>query len=365
MYQIRSGFELPCLDSEREPGRMGTEGGGKLTAALPRSGGRPDGIVGRGVMVPEHGSQHLSPSARPTSYSESRPGRSAEAVAHGLRLLGMSSREARMYLAFLSGPRGAREAAEIAGLHRATAYRVLLRLLDRGLVTSIGQTPRRFQAMDPSTLFRRLELFYRDETELPGCFAEAFAARGEVRLGNLGPLPVLDAPPRILAPEGRSTHPAIVELSQAKRAVAAVVRPLSTPVAYRTALVRALGHLARSGIHLRLITDATPADYRFCRAVVREAGGAGAPIQIRHYSPVVSQLYSIDRQTIVRIPSLGASNRSPPVGLAICDRARVQILVNRFESLWTEAASAALDAASGPEPARSLTRNEGRMAASS
>lgn len=261
-----------------------------------------------------------------------------------------------MYLAFLAAPRTAREAAEIAGLHRATGYRVLLRLLDRGLISSDGRSPRRFQAVDPSTLFRRLESFYHDETELPSCFAEAFEGDSHARLSGLSTLAGLAAEaPRILAPEGESVHPAILELSHAKRAVAAVVRPLSAPIGYRNALARTLGRLARNGVHIRLITDAMPADYRFCRAVFREAGGTAPKIQVRHYSPVASQLYSIDRRTVVRIPTLGASNRAPPVGVVISDRGRVQILVSRFESLWTEAAAASWALGSNHGPARSFT----------
>jgi hypothetical protein len=261
-----------------------------------------------------------------------------------------------MYLAFLQGPLGAREAAELAGLHRATGYRVLLRLIDRGLVISNGRTPRRFRAVEPATLFRRLELFYRDETEIPSSLAEAFGGGSEPRPVHLLPIEGHEEAPRILAMEGRATHPAIFELSQAKRAVAAVVRPLSTPVGYRNALARTLGNLARNGVNIRMITDALPADYRFCRMVVREAGGTAAPIQVRHYCPIASQLYSIDRQKVVRIPTLGASNRALPVGVAISDRARVQALVNRFESLWTEAAGASRVLGSGNEPARSPLR---------
>jgi hypothetical protein len=133
--------------------------------------------------------------------------------------------------------------------------------------------------------------------------------------------------------------------------VAAIVRPLSTPVSYRNALARTLGHLARDGVRVRLITDAMPADYRFLRTVVREAGGTSSSIQVRHFCPVLSQLYSIDRRTVVRIPTLGASNRALPVGVAIRDRSRVQALVTRFESLWAESTGSLRTLGSGHEPA--------------
>jgi len=271
-------------------------------------------------------------------------------MSHGFRLLGMSSREVRMYAAFLDGPRGAREAAEIAGLHRATAYRVLIRLLDRGLIQTDGQVPRRFRAVDPTILFHRLELFYRDETEIPNCFVEAFGQAPELRPKGPSTFPAPTGTLRVLAAEGRSTYPAIAVLSQAKTSVAAVVHPMSNPAGFRNALARALGHLARSGVRVRLITDALPVDYRFYRAVVREAGPASASVEVRHLCPCLSQLFLIDRQTVLRIPTLGVSNRAPPIAVAVNDRARVRLYVARFEALWTEAAGSPRTAPMGHEP---------------
>ena len=363
--------------SEPSPSPPGTDPAGgarsrpnQLSRASPPQESSPPsyrsvGLVDRAIDAPGRPPGSPAVELRPSHSRGIHGGRSTLGGLHGLSLLGLSAREARLYFAFLDGPRSAREAAEIAGLHRATGYRVLLRLLDRGLIASHGLTPRRFQAIDPGILFRRLELFYRDETEIPGLLAEAFGAEGEPRPNGLPSGVGVTEPPRILAPEGRSPHPAILELARAKRAVAAVVRPQSTPVSYRTALARTLGQLVRSGIHVRLITDAMPADYRFCRAVVREAGGSAATIQIRHFSPVATQLYSVDRQTVVRIPTLGASSRSAPVGVALDDRARVQSLVTRFESLWSEATGPAPALRPHPDSARTSARYEYRVASSS
>jgi len=370
MSRFWPGFEPLCLTPGREAGFLSTRDPIGTSGAMRNSGDRMLGaqtpvFIGRGGGDPEYGGRFPTPGAASSTIAPSGSGRSTEGVTKGLRLVGMSSREARMYIAFLDAPRSAREAAEIAGLYRATGYRVLLRLLDRGLVVSNGQSPRRFQSMDPSVLFRRLELFYHDETEILGCIAEAFANRSQSsETGYLPRASQMEAP-RILAPERRSTHPAILELSRAKRTVAAVVRPLATPVEYRTALARTLGQLSRNGVPIRLITDAMPGDYRFCRAVAREAGGTAQPIQVRHYSPVLSQLYSIDRQTIVRIPTLGASNRAPPVAVAITDRPRVQHLVTRFEALWAEAVGANGMLKSRREPNRLPTRIDNRLTASS
>jgi Sugar-specific transcriptional regulator TrmB len=361
MYRFRPRFERSRLTSGKEPNSGTTAHAGRTTdglRAVPQAsiGARSTSLTGRTVLSREHPAHGVSP--RSSSAPLARTPRSAEVTVQGFRLLGMSAREARMYLAFLRGSLGAREAAEIAGLHRATGYRVLLRLLDRGLVVSNGRTPRRFHSVEPSVLFRRLELFYRDETEIPSSLAEAFGSWTETRLSSLSISPLQTEPPRILAVEGKSLHPVLSELLLAKRSVAAVVRPLATPVTYRNALARALGNLARNGVNIRLITDATPADYRFCRAITREAGASAAPVQVRHFCPVSSQLLSIDRQTVIRIPTLGTSNRAPPVGVAITDRARVQALVNRFESLWTEAAGASRVLGSGTDPPHPVLRGE-------
>jgi len=343
MIRLGPGWESQQANGQVGYGRTAAVGRARVRSHGDHAG-EPESPI---AFVPER-ELHGAPSASHGSPSPwTSPGHSAVMVAAGLRLLGLSARDARMYLAFLDAPRGAREASEMAGLHRATGYRVLLRLLDRGLVVSDGRVPRHFRALDPATLFHRLERFHHDETEIPVYFAEALGGRSEARPSGHGSLVGPVEAPRILAAEGKSTHPALLELSRAERSVAAVVRPLSTPVSYRNALARTLGHLARKGVRIRLITDAMPADYRFCRAVVREAGDAADLVHIRHYSPLASQLYSVDRQKVVRIPTLGSPSRAPPVGVEVSDRARVHALVNRFESLWTESVRAARGSGEG------------------
>jgi Sugar-specific transcriptional regulator TrmB len=258
-------------------------------------------------------------------------------IVQGLRLLGLSSREGKMFLALIRGPLGAREASEQAGLHRATGYRVLLRLLDRGLVAGNGRTPQAFHAVSPAVLFRRLELFYRDETEIPGHFAEALVHGADTSTSRPTIVPLPSDRPRLLAAEGKNQHPALLALSAAKRSATAIVRPLATPVGYRLGLARALGQLARRGVSVRLITDATPADYRFSRAIHREAGGSSAALQVRHYCPLAAHIYTIDRERVIRLPTLGASSRVSPVAVLLDDAARVRAQVSRFEGLWAEA----------------------------
>ena len=342
MYRFSAKSESSRISAGREPDpqRPRNSAGFDLDPWRSNEGSlgmRTDGIVDHSALGTPRGVHASAPTPPPPSPTRISWAGSSDAVAQGLRFLGMSGREARLYLAFRDAARGAREAAEVAGLHRATCYRILLRLFDRGLIVSDGGRPRRYHAVDLATLFRRLEQFYRDETEIPGCFVEAFGSRRENLPNGHFAVPHIEEHPRVLAPQGRGLHPAILELSGAKRAVAMVVRPLSAPIGYRRALARTLGQLARNGVHIRLITDALPSDYRFCSAVFRESGSARSAVQVRHFSPVMSQFYSIDRRTIVRIPTLGVSTRAAPVAVAIHDRARVQALVTRFESLWSEA----------------------------
>ena len=242
-----------------------------------------------------------------------------------------------MYRALSPGPRSAREAVEVAGLHRATGYRVLLRLLDRGIVRDDGRNPRGFRSVEPSVLFQRLGMFYQDEAEIAGFLSEAFGRSPEslpaARFGGAVP----DGRPRILAAQGRAPHPAVVKVAEARHSVGVMIRPLASPVPYRLALSKALGQAARDGASIRLITDATPADYRFWNAVVRESGEARGNLQLRHYSPLAAHLYAIDRRRIVRLPALGGSSRAPPVAVVLEDPANVRAHVNRFEALWTEA----------------------------
>ncbi len=364
MYQSSGGFEASRLSLERELASYGVISGRGSSAA---TGGRAFERRGNGFAQDRNGyaTESMERGSRPRPANADGPGEpelgvgeTPATVVQGLRLLGLSPREGKMFLALIRGPLGAREASEVAGLHRATGYRVLLRLLDRGLVSGNGRNPQAFHAVSPAVLFRRLELFYRDETEIPGHFAEALVHGSEPALARPPALPgSLTERPRILAPEGRAPHPALLVLGAAKRSATAIVRPLSTPVSYRAALARTLGQLARRGVNVRVVTDATPADYRFSRAIHRESGGALAGLQVRHYCPLAAHVYTVDRERVIRLPTLGASSRIPPVAVLLDDAARVRAQVSRFEGLWGEAYGAV-------QPLRSTRGATVRVAAS-
>jgi hypothetical protein len=267
--------------------------------------------------------------------------RSPASLVQGLRLIGMPAREARLYLALVRGPLGVREAADVAGLHRATAYRVLLRLLDRGMVVGDGRSPQRFHAVAPDVLLHRLHGLFQEEAEIAALLGEVY---GRWVVASLGTPTALDGPvaerPRILSVEGRSPHPALAELLEARQSVDVLVRPLAMSLSHRTGLARTLGRLARQGVRIRVVTDATPADYRFATAMAREAGDRTAAVQVRHFTPVVGHFYITDARRVIRLPTLGVFGRAPQVAVVVEDLPRVRAQIARFESLWTEGSGA-------------------------
>jgi hypothetical protein len=346
MYQFRNRDESNRLNSDEKPnegtvpparGVQNSSSGTPFARTSPVDSGF---FATSAASIPGSFLAPRSAVAGSLSSSPAPAPPSAEAMVEGFRLLGMTPREARVYLALRDASRGAREATQRAGLHRATGYRVLQRLLDRGLITGDGRKPQRYRAVDPAILFRRLELFYRDETEIPNFLAGSFGSKASVDSLSFVPGDGFAHPVRILVAEGRGTHPALAELGHARHTLSVVVRPLATPVAFRGSLARLLGKLARSGVQIRLVCDATPADHRFCAAMLREAKGAPTPIHVRHYSPVASNFFSIDRQRVIRLATLGVSNRKPPVGISIEETSSVRALVSRFEALWSEALAA-------------------------
>ncbi len=259
-------------------------------------------------------------------------------LASGLKVAGMPLRQARLYLALAGGPRTAREAARIARTHRATAYRLLLRLLERGLIVGDGRTPQRFQAVAPEVVLSRLERFLREEADLCANLCGAYASR--LRGPNLetGTRPLAADPPEVLSRRVAGTHPVLAELEESRQTLDVVLRPIALPPALRLGLQRLLGSLLRRGVRVRIVTDATPQDQRFVAAVAREAGDPRRQLSHRHLGPVGAHYYLIDARTSVRVPSMGFVGRAPEIAVVDHDQARVERHVQRFESLWAEAA---------------------------
>jgi Sugar-specific transcriptional regulator TrmB len=255
----------------------------------------------------------------------------------GLRILGLPGREARLYLSLVqSGPRGVREAAEGARLNRATAYRVLLRLLSRGLVIGDGRTPQTFHALSIDLALRRLGSFLHEEEELNTWLAEYClrAARPVSSLESSGP-GTEDF--RLLTPREGTEHPALAELSEARHTIEAAFRPLSAGVSFRSGLIRVLGKSARAGVRVRVLLEAGPSDRRYGDRLLREAGGMSPSLEVRHYSPMAAHFYVIDSRRMIRFVTLGSLGRGSEIALFTETPPKVRTQLGRFEGMWGEA----------------------------
>jgi sugar-specific transcriptional regulator TrmB len=257
-------------------------------------------------------------------------------LAAGLRLVGMPQRQARLYLALSRGPQTARHAAEIARLHRATAYRLLVRLLERGLIIGGGWSPQKFQAVPPELLMSRLEGFLREEADLcatlTGTYARWARAVPEGHDRELrGELP------QVLPRRPGGNDLILAEIESARQTLDLVARPVDCTIPFRTSLLRTLGNLTRRGVRVRLLTDATPPDQRFVAALARDPGDSRRLLTRRHLAPVGAHYYLCDSRVAVRLPAFGFTSHLPGIAIAERDPVRVRAQVERFETLWAQA----------------------------
>ena len=256
--------------------------------------------------------------------------------------LGFSEREARLYLVLLrAGPMEAREAAGLATLHRATAYRALLRLLMRGVIVGDGRTPQRFQAIGIDIILTRVGTFLREEEELNVLAVQAAKASVlPLENGRSGSPTHLSHGPEFLSRSAGGAHPALVKISGARRTLDVMFRPLAAPPSFRAALVQTITRLIRSGVYVRLVLDATVADRRMMERLTRE-GVAGSPaLQVRHFTPLGAHSYIVDGSRTIRFPILGILTRTGDVAILSDDPERVSTEVGRFEAVWSRATSA-------------------------
>jgi hypothetical protein len=264
------------------------------------------------------------------AYPDGAPG-----LASGLKLVGMAQRQARLYLAVSREPQTARNAANEARFHRATAYRLIVRLLERGLIVGDGGSPQRFRAAPPEMLLTRLEGFLREEADLCSALTRAYLRPGlGFPLAHPGSGP--NEPPRILAIRGGAHDPALAEIDATRQTLDLVLRPVGCSIAFRSGLLRTLGNLLRRGVRIRLLTDATPADQRFIAALSRERGDQARLLQRRHVAPVGAHYYICDGRIAIRLPALSLAGQVSAIALAERDPDRVQAQVERFRVLWDQ-----------------------------
>ena len=258
----------------------------------------------------------------------------------GLRLLELSPREAALYLTLCRrGPVEVRRVGGEARIHRATTYRLLSRLTRRGLVLAESVRPRRYVALPPEAVLRRVSSFLHEEEEVVLAIAEIYAKWAS------GLLPAASGPRSWLVPTmgsvgERFPEPSVLELlARGRHSLELMFRPSTSGLTYRTRLRSALARLVRSGVHTRLLIDASIAGLRFERALVAEVGSFGGPLEVHHYTPAGAHFYVVDGRLLLRLPAL--SERAGPSETAVVtdDPTRVRMQVARFEALWTEAAT--------------------------
>jgi hypothetical protein len=88
---------------------------------------------------------------------------------------------------------------------------------------------------------------------------------------------------------------------------------------------------------VRVLTEASPGDGLFMEAVRRLFGQHPAPLSHRRYAPAVSHCYLIDRDHLLRIPTVRLGGREPAMAILDYDGPRVEAQIARFEALWAEA----------------------------
>lgn len=267
-----------------------------------------------------------------------------------LRPFGLSSREARMYLALArTGRTRARDATEGARLERATAYRVLARLVARGLVSEHPAYPREYSAIPLRMLIERNVAFLRDEIELRRWLVpvfpdgtEAAGIGGHDLRGERFPKGILpEIPDRgpcrasLIRYDAPTDSGLLGVVQGAHRSVDAVVRSIDIGPDLRSKMVGALVRAAMRGLMVRVVLDYQTTDRRLASALRRAPSGSN--LEIRHYTPLGGHFYVLDGRTAVRFPLPRCFPDDSAPGLLSKDPAFVQSQITRFESVWEDA----------------------------
>jgi sugar-specific transcriptional regulator TrmB len=282
------------------------------------------------------------------SRATSRDGESADSARSSARLLqglavfGISAREGRLYLALaVGGPMSAHDATAAAGLQRATAYRILLRLLHRGLVLSDGNWPQRFYALPLGAVYGRMQSFFSDEEELRHRMASCYGTLAGELSAQAAARTV-----EIVSSRGSGSSRILQEIAHARRQIDVMIRPRSAASGFRNEVARTLAGAIAHGVKVRLLTDVPPADRQFLERLYRDFDSANHFLEVRHYSPLAGHFYVLDSRTALRFSVLGGFSRAPDVGIVCADPTYVRIQAARFEALWVEAVPALVAARS-------------------
>lgn len=275
-----------------------------------------------------------------------------------LQGFGLTDHEARVYVAVLSrGSSNARGAIQDSGLQRATAYRVLSRLVARGLVTVRPRWPREYSAVDLRTLISRQVSFLRDEIELHQWLLRALPGEaGPTHDGGPGVVhqaprsPDGSPPPlrpsvdlRVAPLGGVSDSPLLERIQGTRHDLVAFVRPLLLPARLRARVAAALLQASSRGVRVRIVLDYQAADHRFASAVEQEILPRRAGPEVRHYTPLAGHGYVFDESSAIRFLVLSRRSKDPDFGLLSEESGFVHSQLSRFESIWEEAVAPAED----------------------
>lgn len=313
-------------------------------------------------MVISSRSTHLhpaptSPSAAPAPAPEParRPAPAggdagADSLTSALQHFGLGIREAQLYRALLKfGPMSARQSISLAGLDRATGYRVLSKLRARGLVTSTPTRPQRFVPLDVGRLFERTVSLMRDDLELLRILREHYVTDAsrlvrEARPAATSVTPPSPAPPRTRWPAVR-IYPRAEEIGHgligiadgAKEEVDALMMPMVIPEAIRGEVARAIGRAIDRGVRVKLVVDYHSLDLEFLATLLKPWGSIPPGLEFRFFAPQLARLFIADHRFALRcIRSAGSPATGPELGIGSDDGEFVRYQLTRFQSIWRE-----------------------------
>lgn len=261
---------------------------------------------------------------------------------------GLGVREAQLYRTLLKfGPMSARQSIGLAGLDRATGYRVLSKLRARGLVSSTPSRPQRFVPLDVTRLFERTVTVLRDDLEFLRVLREHYLAdgahaAGPSRVSALAP----SGPPararwptvRVYPRSEEIAHGLIQLADGAKEELEALMMPQVIPESLRVEVARAVGRCVERGVRVRVVVDYHPIDLEFLAAMLKSWATIPHGFEFRFFAPQFARLYLIDHRTALRcIRTAGSTSLGPELGLSSDDPEFVRYQSTRFQAIWREA----------------------------
>lgn len=312
-------------------------------------------------MVISSRSQHLhtppaaatnteAPTPEPARASAPAHDAGPDSLTSALQHFGLGIREAQLYRALLKfGPMSARQSISLAGLDRATGYRVLSKLRARGLVTSTPTRPQRFVPLDVGRLFERSVSVMRDDLELLRILREHYVADANRLVRDARPsatsvTPPSPSPPRTrwpsvrIYPRAEEIGHGIVGLADsAKEEVNALMMPTVIPEAIRAEVARSLSRAVDRGVRVKIVVDYHSLDLEFLATLLKPWGAIPPNLEFRFFAPQLARLFVVDHRFALRcIRSAGSPATGPELGIGSDDGEFVRYQLTRFQSTWRE-----------------------------